>query len=481
VSEEGYSNIRGVSIAIRHLFTLNGLDITDKDLRDIKKTQSSSQKRVNLDRMKNQEFKVQAAGLDDVQLTQWLLLVKQAVDSGTSITFDSPFHKKKVTVEHERLLRYFVLLLLELHLGIRASTAVTIPFEAFSFKERPLSQRDANDKLFIAKGNQIMDLCLDLKKVGSFKNMHLLFSQGAGQSCNYMSCSCSHSSSLCWVHHYIAQYILKLEKEFGAASHIAHKIDGGSSYAETELSRDSWEKEFKVLTTHFCSFITTLNGSLTSHMLKRSSNTVVQGFPKTVHMEKEVNRHFSWSQNEQNILSYLYNGSSRMSDCYVSICLNTAFFRNLYRFPQLWKRPLDTANATSKKKRFRFLDMDDEDDVNLPSTLLNETEVVWDKAEEVSVTNLSSIEVQDSFDGLDFDDHLLQNSIVQDVVPVGVPVVLKPTEHMVHGHGRMLPSNPPCSVAPILNGPSSPIRKSLTKPVGFQLESSCPEKNHPVD
>jgi hypothetical protein len=224
---EGNANIRGASIAIRHFFALNELEISEKDLRAIKATQSSSQKFVNRERIQNKIFKAQACALNGLQATEWLLMVKKVVDSGESITFESPStHKKPVTIGPIRILRYLMLTLLELHFGIRAATLVTIPFEALSFKERPRVQHDSNDKEY-CKQAQIMDLCLDLKMVGSFKNQHLLFTQGSSQSCNYFACSCSHPTHHCWIHNYIAPWVLDLEQKFGSKSNkVPCKIVG---------------------------------------------------------------------------------------------------------------------------------------------------------------------------------------------------------------------------------------------------------------
>jgi hypothetical protein len=428
---EGNANIRGASMAIRHLFAINNLEITEKDLRDIKITQSTSQKSVNRERIRNKEFKIQAAALTGKKATEWLLMVKRDVDSGKSVTIDSVMHKKPLTIGSTRLMRYLVLTLLEMHFGIRAATLVTIPFEGLSFKERPTIQRDANDKEY-CKHHKLNDLCLDLKLAGSFKNQHLLFTQGSNQSNNYFGCSCSHPVQHCWVHGYIAPWILELEQTFGPKSNIAHKLDHLEAYCEEEITKEVWEKEFKIITTWYLKDMKDVGGSYTSHMNKRTSNSIVQESRLAEQQSKEVNRHFAWSQSSSNILSFLYNGSSRANDLFVSKTIITSFFDNLKHHPNLHslhpKRALD--EAPLRRKKFKFIDFEDD------ATDLDSTEVVWEQ----SSLNLSQI-VGSEPEEIDVDVSLIVEPITQvakrvvDTVGVKGPVV-DPNLSLVYGNLR---------------------------------------------
>jgi hypothetical protein len=75
-------------------------------------------------------------------------------------------------------------------------------------------------------------------------------------------------------------------------------------------------------------------GHFTTHLTRRTANCIANMHPEYARYEDEVNRHFSWTQNDGHKMSHLYNGSSRFKDIFVSRCVNDAIFDNYKCFEQ---------------------------------------------------------------------------------------------------------------------------------------------------
>jgi hypothetical protein len=108
--------------------------------------------------------------------------------------------------------------LVEFNYGLRSSSIRTAPMSAFEMKERPTMQFDSKDRLWVANGTRkIWDLCIDTRKIGEFKNQHLLFQSSDNQCFNYFACSCSRQI-VCSLHDYVIPYITEVSAVVGVES-----------------------------------------------------------------------------------------------------------------------------------------------------------------------------------------------------------------------------------------------------------------------
>jgi hypothetical protein len=117
----------------------------------------------------------QAVALEAERFAQFMVKAMRYVKEDKTISMFNNCTLKTVQVGPNRLKRYLVAILLAIHGGLRISSVASCPIDALKWEPRPKNQYQGDD---LKKGGKIVDLQIDLMKIGVLKSKTKMFSKG---------------------------------------------------------------------------------------------------------------------------------------------------------------------------------------------------------------------------------------------------------------------------------------------------------------